>query len=78
VVPGRRDDPASLERPEDPVLADRGFEPGPALGGHRLGRRRAERALAQIEQCLEVVAGREFPDLGPGQLSFSMISSGTE
>jgi hypothetical protein len=78
VVPGRRDDLASLERPEDPVLADRGFEPGPALGGHRLARRRAERALAEIEERLEVILERELADLGPGQLSFSMISSETE
>jgi hypothetical protein len=78
VVPGRRDDLASLERAEDPVLADRGFLAGPAVGGHRIARRRAERALTQIEQRLEVILDRELADLGPGQLSFSMISSGTE
>jgi hypothetical protein len=60
------------------VLADGRFERGPPLGGGRLARSGAERAAAQIGQRLDVILGCELADLGPDQLSFSMISSETE
>jgi hypothetical protein len=78
VVPGRRDDLAALERPEDPAATDGRFEPGPPIRRRRLAGRGAERALAQVGQPFDVILERELADLGPGQLSFSMISSETE
>jgi hypothetical protein len=82
VVPGRRDDPVAVERPEDPVLADQRFELGLVLGpprrGLALGRPGAERARGQVGQGPEVIPGAKLANLGLRQLSFSMISSETE